>query len=265
MNYIPKIIHYCWFGNNPLPPLAIKCIESWKKYCPDYEIKQWNESNFDINYNEYTKQAYKNKKWAFVSDVTRLYAVYAEGGVYLDTDVELIKPIDDLLNGSMFIGFETKRLINTGLGFGAEKNFSIVKKMLDIYNNISFINKNGTINMISCPVYNTKIMRQENFKINNKQQTKNAVTVYPTEYFCPIDVMTRSIYITENTYAIHHFSGSWLTIAEKQEKAVISEYRRKYGKISGSILYIITAIFTLRNSGINNILKKLNIRISERT
>lgn len=257
MNKIPKIIHYCWFGDNMFPSLVLKCIESWKRYCPDYIIKEWNESNFDINFNEYTKEAYKSRKWAFVSDVARLYAVYTEGGIYLDTDVELIKPIDYLLNDSMFIGFETDKLIATGLGFGAEKSFNIIKKMLNVYDNISFTNKNGTVNIIPCPIYNTAIMRQEGFIINNTLQRKNNITVYPTEYFCPKDVKTGITNITNNTYMIHHFDASWKTFEQKKEYEIMTGYRKRYGNRLGIILYTITAICTLRKSGINNIIDKI--------
>jgi hypothetical protein len=278
MNKIPKIIHYCWFGGKALPPLALKCIESWKKYCPDYEIIEWNESNFDLDYNIYVKEAYKEEKWAFVSDVARLYAVYVHGGIYLDTDVEIIKPIDNFLDSSMFIGFEKDSIllelmnnnmnvytenddifskyrnsilaspkndtqINTGLGFGAEKKFHIVKKMLELYNNISFKNHNGSCNILPCTVYNTMIMQQEGFIMNDVQQTINNVTVYPKDYFCPKDYNTRIINITENTHTIHHFEGSWLTAGQK-EHAIIAEYKNKYGKKLG-VIYMLLRQFAI--------------------
>jgi hypothetical protein len=179
----------------------------------------------------------------------------------LDTDVELIKPFDGFLDNKMFIGFESNKQINTGLGVGAEKNFHIVKKMLDIYDNLSFINIGGVFNMTSCPIYNTAVMKQEGFKINNTQQTLNNITVYPTEYFCPIDTLTKKMHVTENTHAIHHFDGSWLTADEKQEKIIISKYRKKYGEFLGEILYIMVAVCTVRKSGINNILEKIKYKV----
>jgi hypothetical protein len=257
MSIIPKIIHYCWFGGNPLPPLALKCIESWKKYCPDYEIKEWNENNFNVNYNMYTKEAHQTKKWAFVSDVARLYAIHTDGGVYLDTDVELIKPIDSFLDNSMFIGFENDTLINTGIGFGAVQRFHIIKKMLDIYDNVSFINFDGSFNIEPCPAYNTPIIEQEGFAVNNTKQTINNVTVYPTEYFCPKNCVTRRLHITEKTHAIHHFDGSWLT-DERQEYVVIAEYQKKCGRKLGNFLYAIMAFCTFRKNGIKILFKKLN-------
>ena len=136
---IPKIIHYCWFGGNPLPELAKKCIASWKLYCPDYEIKEWNESNFDLNYCDYVREAYDSKNWAFVSDVARLYALVTEGGIYMDTDVEVIKPLDNLLKYHAVSGFETETTIPTGLIAGEKEN-PMLKELLYEYKNIHFTN-----------------------------------------------------------------------------------------------------------------------------
>lgn len=222
---IPKIIHYCWFGNSPLPQLALKCIESWKKHCPDYKIKEWNESNFNINFNAYTKEAYKAGKWAFVSDVARLYAVYTEGGIYLDIDVELIKSLNFFLDNSMFIGFESDELLATGLGFGAEKEFYIIKEMLDIYDDISFINSDGEINNTPCSVYNTEFMKKEGFIINNTKQTINGITVFPTEYLCPKNWKNDEMIITLNTYAIHHFLGSWFGDKEIKHLELVKKFQ----------------------------------------
>lgn len=155
---IPKVIHYCWFGGGEKPDLLKACIASWKKYCPDYEIKEWNERNFDVNMFTYTKEAYEAKKWAFVSDVARLMIVYTYGGIYLDTDVELLGNIDFLLNYPMFMFFESERLLNTGLGFGAEKNNDIIKSVLFDYENKSFYKNNGKYNMMICPEINTEVI-----------------------------------------------------------------------------------------------------------
>jgi hypothetical protein len=253
---IPKTIHYCWFGCAPLSSLALKCIESWKEHCPNYEIKEWNESNFDININKYMSEAYEVKKWAFVSDVARLWVILNNGGVYLDTDVEIIKPIDELLNNDMFIGFENYDYLNTGLGFGAVKNFYLIKKMLDIYNDLLFIKSDGCFNTIPCPVYNTEIMKQEGFIINNTKQIMNNVLVLPKEYLCPKDGLTGIINQTENTFSIHHYDSSWYAEDKKKEYMIITKYRKKYGIKLGSFLYAFVAILTFRRSGINNILKK---------
>ncbi|MCL2410687.1 MAG: glycosyl transferase [Treponema sp.] len=201
---IPKIIHYCWFGGNPLPPFAIRCIESWKKYCPDYEIKQWNESNFDINYNVYVREAYEAKKWAFVSDIARLAAIYNHGGIYLDTDVEVIRPLDSLLTHDMFMGFEHTGEVNTGIGFGAVKEFPILQKMIDIYALESFIKPDGTHNVTTCNIYTKMVLREEGFKFNNEYQNINGIAIYPAEYFAP-----KRYAVSENTYSIHYYALSW--------------------------------------------------------
>lgn len=214
---IPKIIHYCWFGGSPLPPLAVKCIDSWKTHCADYQIIEWNENNFDVNINRYSREAAEVNQWAFVSDVARLYIVYTYGGVYLDVDVEVLKSIDRFLKDDMFMGFESFYNIATGLGFGAKKNFYLLKKMLDEYDEISFINADGTLNRTPCPLYTTETMRKEGFTINNQKQTLKGVNVYPSEYFCPKVSYTGDIYITSNTHTIHHFLASWWSDEEKKQ------------------------------------------------
>ena len=151
---IPKKIHYCWFGRNPKPKLAEKCIASWKKYCPDYEIIEWNEDNFDIDMNAYVKSAYEQKKYAFLTDYARLLIIYENGGVYFDTDVELIKPIDDLLENKSFFGFEDREHVNTGLGFGAEKENQIIKRMQKEYDGL--LDKGDSF--IGCPILNTNAL-----------------------------------------------------------------------------------------------------------
>ena len=148
---IPKVIHYCWFGGNAKPASVLKCIESWKKYCPGYEIKEWNEENFRIEDNLYCKQAYDAKKWAFATDYARLVIVYNNGGIYLDTDVEVIKPLDDLLNHKFFIGRQQGFQVNTGSGFGAEKGHPVLKRMIDDYEDIPFIDENGEMDLLTCP------------------------------------------------------------------------------------------------------------------
>ncbi len=235
MYKIPKVIHYCWFGGNPLPDLAVKCIESWKKMCPDYEIKEWNEKNIDINkLNVYVRQAYANKKWAFVSDYIRLYIVYNYGGVYLDTDVELLKPIDQLLEHDGFFASEDNKVINTGLGFGASKKNEIVKIIMDDYDNIPFILKNGTLDIEPCTIRNTKALN--NILLSFKDRTKINIYkdnyFYPKEYFCPMDNVTKKINITKSTFSIHYFSGSWL--GDKAKK--MNKLREKLCDIFGEKL-----------------------------
>ena len=213
---IPKIIHYCWFGGNPLPPLATKCMESWKKYCGEFEIKEWNETNFDINMTNYSKGAAIADKWAFVADVARFYVMYNYGGIYFDVDVEIVKPIDKLLNSDMFIGFESEHEINTGQGFGAEKNFYLVEKMLDTYKEMPFINPDGTYNTTPSPKYTSAMMKSEGFVMDNIRQTIGDIEVYPSEYFCPKEWRSGEVEITENTHTIHHFMASWWSEEEKK-------------------------------------------------
>lgn len=206
---IPKIIHYCWFGGNPLGEDAIKCIESWKKYCPDYTICRWDENNFDIAMYPYVKEAYDAKKWAFVTDVVRLQVVYEKGGIYLDTDVELIKSPDSLLEYSGFFGFEDDH-IATGLGFGAEPGNPIVKQMLEDYQKVHFIREDGTMDLTPCPARNSLVLEQLGLKCDGSYQVIEGVHFLPREYLCPIDWRSYEYtHMTENTISIHHYNASW--------------------------------------------------------
>ena len=206
---IPKKIHYCWFGGNPLPEEAKKCINSWKKYCPDYEIIEWNESNYDLNKNEYVKYTYENKKYAFLTDYVRLDVVYNEGGIYLDTDVELLKSLDDLLNCEGYIGMEEVGTINTGQGFGAIKNHPFVKENKEFYESYNFLDDNGNFKKVICVPVTTKILENKGLIKENKIQDVYNMKIYPIEYFCPKVLGTNKIKITNNTYSIHHFESSW--------------------------------------------------------
>lgn len=211
---IPKIIHYCWFGGKELPKLAKRCLASWKKYCPDYEIKCWNESNFDVNSNQYVKEAYENKKYAFVTDYVRLYALYNFGGVYMDTDVEVIKNIDDFLNCKGFSSFESTNLVPTGI-LASEKELPIIKELLEYYTNKKFINADGSFDTTPNTKTITDTFVKYGLKQNNKKQVIKDFTFYESDYFCPIDCKTKVKKITDNTYTIHWFAGSWLPYKEK--------------------------------------------------
>lgn len=208
---IPKVIHYCWFGGEEIPKEYRGWMESWGKYCPDYQIIEWNEKNYDVSKNLYMKQAYERGKWAFVSDYARVDIIAQYGGVYLDTDVELIKNIDDLLKNQAFCGFENRRYVAFGLGFGAVKNCEIIEKLRDDYEERQFILKNGKLNETACPVYQTKLLMQYGLKRNGEFQNLGKITVYPERVLCGMSPL--SYRITENlkdTYSIHHFAGSWL-------------------------------------------------------
>ena len=192
---IPKKIHYCWFGKNRLPDKAVKCINSWKKYCPDYEIIEWNEDNFDVRQNGYTEFTYDNRKFAFLSDYARLQIVLKEGGLYFDVDVEIIRPLDELLVHKAFFGFETEEYVNTGVGFGAEANNLIVAGMLREYD-ILLDGKHGTI---GCPLLNTQALMKYGLKQNGMKQTIDGAMIYPIQYFNPYDDPTGILNTTEET------------------------------------------------------------------
>lgn len=232
---IPKIIHYCWFGNNEMPKLAKKCIESWKKYCPDYEIICWNEENFDFSQNRYAREAYEAKKWAFVSDYVRLKVVYDYGGIYMDTDVELIKPIDSFLKYKGFMGFEGNGLVSTGLGFGAEKENEIIGAMLRDYDDISFILPDGSYDLTPCPDRNSVVLTNLGMNLKNMDQIFMGMRFLPEEYLSPMDYYTGKKHITENTYSIHHYAASWTSSVSKRTTRIkriigVKMYEKLYGK-----------------------------------
>lgn len=206
---IPKVIHYCWFGRNPKPKSVQKCIDSWKKYCPDYKIIEWNEDNFNIEENLYCKQAYSSRKWAFATDYARLVIIYNNGGIYLDTDVELIKPLDDLLNNNFFIGRQQGFQVNTGSGFGAVKGHKALKDMITDYETIPFIKENGEMDLWTCPHRNSQTLIKHGMKLDNSYQEIDDVAIYPVEYFSPLDAWSREMNITKNTYSIHHCDATW--------------------------------------------------------
>ena len=206
---IPKIIHYCWFGGNPLPKLAKRCIASWRKFLPDYEIKEWNESNFDVNIISYTAEAYKAKKYAFVSDYARFWILYKYGGLYFDTDVEVIKPMDDIIARGPFMGCQN----TAGKGattLGVNPGLGLYKEILEFYSDLSFINKDGSYNQQTVVKYTTDILVKHGLQLTNDIQLVSGVYLYPKDYFNPKDFVTLEMSITENTRSIHHFDGSWL-------------------------------------------------------
>lgn len=206
---IPKIVHYCWFGKGPKNELAIKCIASWKKYLPDYEIKEWNEDNFDVNMFPYAKEALENRKFAFVTDVVRLYALYTEGGVYMDTDVEVLKSYNPFLHHHAFSGFENNGYVPTGM-MAAEKGSFWAKELLEQYNTRHFILCDGTLDMRTNTEVITDYMIEKGLLCNNTfQEFPGLCTMYPSDFFCPKDHGTGVIHRTRNTVCIHHFAGSW--------------------------------------------------------
>ena len=210
---IPKTIHYCWFGGNPKPKLAKKCFRSWEKYCPDYEIVEWNEQNYDLSSAPlYVRRAYEAKKWAFVTDYVRLQVVYENGGIYLDTDVELLRGLGEFLDNRAYFGFEDDAYINTGVGFGAEKEHPLLMELMEDYKAAPYILENGAADETPCPVRNTEIFLRHGLKQNGaKQVLEDGVIILPAEYFNPKNWKTNEIALTKNTYSIHHYSASWYT------------------------------------------------------
>ena len=216
---IPKIIHYCWFGRNPKPELAEKCINSWKKHCPDYEIIEWNEDNYSISEAPlYVQQAYEAKKWAFVTDFARLNIIYHHGGIYLDTDVELIECLDSFLYNNSFFGTDGK-YINTGLGFGAEKESPILTELMQDYLQIPFILNDNVYDSVPCPIRNTNVFIQKGYEYDNTDHYLDRIHIYPAEVFCPINQATGRMSITDKTVAIHWFAGSWIDPEQRKQQS----------------------------------------------
>lgn len=207
---IPKKIHYCWFGRGEKSATIKKYIDSWHKYLPDYEFKEWNEDNFDIRRNTYVKEAYDSRMFAFVTDYVRLYALYTEGGIYMDTDVEVLSSYDDFLHHHAFSGFETDGNVPTGM-MAAEKGSLWAKELLDGYLHRHFILEDGTKDLTTNTTVITNYMLSKGLVLNNTYQDfPNLCTMYPSEYFCPKDHRTGVIKCTQKTICIHHFAGSWL-------------------------------------------------------
>ena len=225
---IPKTIHYCWFGEKEIPKQQKKWMKSWRKYCPDYEIVEWNESNYDVHKNKYISQAYEMKKWAFVSDYARIDIINNYGGVYLDTDVELIKNIDLMLMNDAFCGFELSQYVAYGLGFGSRKNNPILEDIKGYYDNNSFILDNGNLNQTACPIVQTEVMKKYGLKCNGEFQIVNGMAVYPSRVLCGMSPI--SFRVEKDplyTYAIHHYEGSW--VVDKQEKEMMIKRMKKWG------------------------------------
>jgi hypothetical protein len=222
---IPKIIHYCWFGRGKKPRLSQKCIESWKKHCPDYEIIEWNEDNFDVNMNPYTQKCYNEKKYVFLSDYVRLWVIKHHGGIYLYTDVETIKSFDPLLSNSSFFGFENHQYVNTGQGFGAEKFNLLVSEMLRQYDTLLA----GESDYVGCPILNTTALLNFGLIQNGQKQNLDFGFVFPADYFNPYDDSTGRLRKTKNTYSIHWFAKSALSKEQKIRSILTRPFHRFFG------------------------------------
>jgi len=238
---IPKKIHYCWFGGHPLNELGEKCLRSWKKYFPDYEIIEWNENNFDFQGCQYAKEAYEAKKWAFVSDYVRFVILYEQGGVYFDTDVEVIKSFDDILKNGGFMGCENKVIqfgdtlsVAPGLGLAVEAGNPIIKELIDNYHSSTFKKEDGSLDLTTIVERTTNVLKTYGLQDKNEIQTIEGITIYPVDYFCPIDMSTYRLIVTENTRSIHHYAASWVDKKSKFRGKVYRFIRRVFGeKVAG--------------------------------
>jgi len=227
---IPKKIHYCWFSGNPIPQKLQKCMDSWKQFCPDYEIIRWDESNYDIHRSPYMEQAYAQKKWCYVSDYARLDILHQHGGIYLDTDVELIRNLDELLYQPAFCSMEKWGTINTGGGCGAQAGNPVVWVMLDFRAHFSFLQGDGITNQMTCGYYETLPLIQAGLRPDSTTQiiANGEMTVYSPDFFLPFDYVSGKTNFTKNTFSIHHYSGTWLGAGAAEERRKTQEYYQSF-------------------------------------
>lgn len=217
---IPKKIHYMWLGGKPIPANLQKCISSWKKFCPEYEIIRWDETNYDVHKNSFVAQAYDNKMYGFVPDYARLELLYEYGGIYLDTDVELVRNLDELLYQEAFCGVEKWQVLNFGGCSGAVKGHASLEPFLDVWSKRKLIRTDGSIDRISSGLIDTSVAIHAGYQINGTNQMVNGMNIYTYDYFHPYDYMSGKTEMTSNTFSIHHFNGGWL------DKAAIENNQR---------------------------------------
>lgn len=230
---IPKTIHYCWFGRGELTPLAKKCIASWRQFFPDYEIKEWNEDNFDVNCIPYTADAYRAGKYAFVSDYARFWVLYYFGGVYFDTDVEVIRPMDDVMEKGPFMGFELlgeRAAVNPGLGLASVPGVSLYKAILDRFKQMSFLTENGSLNPYTMIPMVTDLLKERGLNGNGTIEQVSGITIFPPDWFNPFDDATGRLRKTDNTRTIHWYAKSWLPTESGWKLWLKRKLRRAFGK-----------------------------------
>lgn len=262
-----------------MPDLAVKCIESWEKYCSEYEIKEWNESNFDINVCDYTKQAYAERKWAFVSDYARFWILYHEGGLYFDTDVELIRSIDDLVEKGSFMGCEpiltssginSKQIVNPGLGLAAVPGLGLYKEILDFYENRSFYRENGSLDLTTVVESTTSILEIHGWRRKPNIQCVGNIYIYPPDFFCPKNYYSGKVVITENTRSIHHYSESWLSDKDQRMDHTMRLLIQRFGEKMGYRIWCIYAFpyrckRKIRNVGVKGMVEFAIKKLFERS
>lgn len=260
---IPKVIHYCWMSGEPFPELIQECIDTWKKILPDYQIIEWNKENFDVNISSFTKEAFEAKKYAFVSDYVRLYALYNYGGIYLDSDIKVLKSFTDLLNNRAFSGFESNDRVGVWL-LASEKGNPLFKEMLDCYKDKHFIKSDGRLDLEPNTSLLKSILKKYGVEFNNKYQKNDYITIYPKEYFCPLDGTTGEVNITNNSYAMHLFNGAWLSKEQKEYFKLYKFHYNRYSKIYPNLIanLLSKVIVNYKIEGIIGCIKKLLKRIS---
>ena len=245
---IPKIIHYVWLGENKKSELFYRCLESWKKFCPDFEIKEWNEKNFDFSSSPYAQEAYKAKKYGFVADYIRMKVLKEYGGIYLDTDIEITKSIDNLLNNDFVISFENGAYCETAF-LGSTKNHPLTTLMIDYYLNKHFSNGKKLDCTPNTPIITHFLRKYFGLKLNNKTQklvfkeNKNiTATVFSRDYFAPLNYTTKKLKVTQNTYAIHYFNATWFTGKLKAQEKFL---RGVYYCVTPFVFNIFARLYTL--------------------
>lgn len=253
---IPKVIHYVWFGRNPKSNMVKKCIASWRKYCPEYQIIEWNETNYNVKKNRYMWEAYKAKKWAFASDYARFDIIYHCGGIYLDTDVELIKGLDEFLDNDMFMGFLEDQRVNSGLGFGSVARNPIIKEIMDYYKERSFYKPNGSMDLRICNHNETKVLAKHGLIRNGKEQWLDYGHIYPREVFNPVNGIP-----TIGTVSINHFSGSWTSHAHRTRNRKNIFFRKKLKEKEADLAIRITdSLWNIFDSIEQNLNKMIEAR-----
>lgn len=253
---IPKLIHYCWFGGNPLDEKSNHCLKSWKRFFPDYTIICWNEDNFDVDQVSFMADAYHQKKWAFVSDVARLIVIYQNGGIYFDTDVEVLASYDDILAESQegFMGLEKTGFVATGLGFAAEKGNSFLLELIKEYKRISFSDYANTLDKIACPIIMTELMQRHGYINENRFQSFRGFNIYPTSYFSPLDYDTGVVDIKEETHSIHWGNASWNNEHSRQMRSIMQFCNRTFGKEYGEKIFGVYS--SIKREGLVNYVRR---------
>jgi hypothetical protein len=234
---IPRVIHYCWFGGRPLPEAAEACLRSWRRYCPGYEIRGWDETTFDLSASRFSQEAAERREWAFTSDFARLAIVHEHGGIYLDTDVELVRPLDDLLSFEAFFGFQQDMTVNTGHGFGAVPRQPVVAALLAPYQARGFLDADGRPDRTPCPQRDTAVFSRLGFELDGTRQERDGVVILPPECFSPKSFHSGRVAVTPQTYAIHHFEASWHSPLEAAHFARMRRYCTAFGERAGRWLY----------------------------